>query len=400
MTRYASYTDTKGCLRLSKPLHKVVGGFRSLAIRALRRMYLPEQGLFAYRFRRDASGDRLEGISRRYSAIVLIALADEPEEVSSEILAGQNIQDVCSRLLLSIRQWSDVGEVALTLWAARAMHHPHAWIALDRLKSLAPSERPCPTVEVSWALTALVVEGEDMVVEALADQLAESLLTAFQEDSDLFPHWPAGTAPSSLRAHVACFADLVYPIHALASYYRATYNTDALHVARRCAQRMCELQGAQGQWWWHYDVRTGRVVERFPIYAVHQDAMAPMALFVLQEVSGEDYAPAIQHGLQWLIDPPEIPGSLIDAQTGVIWRKIARHEPGKLARSLQAAASGLHPALRVPGLDIVLRPGHIDHECRPYHLGWILYAWPADRVARLGGHAGESQHHTAALAYS
>ena len=379
---------------------KAIGELRSLSIRALRRMYLPEQGLFAYRFRRDSAGDRLEGVSRRYSAIVLIALAGEPEEISSEILAGQNIQDVCSRLLLSVRQSSDIGEVALTLWAARAMHHPHAWMALDRLKSLAPSERPYPTVEVSWALTALVVEGEDMVVESLADQLAKRLLGAFQEDSDLFPHWPAGAAPSSLRAHVACFADLVYPIVALASYYRATYNTDALHVARCCAQRMCELQGAQGQWWWHYDVRTGQVVERFPIYAVHQDAMGPMALFALQEVSGEDYAPAIVRSLRWLIDPPEIPGSLIDAQAGVIWRKVARHEPGKLARSLQAGASRLHPALRVPGLDVALRPGHIDHECRPYHLGWILYAWPADRMVRVGGHAGESQHHAAALANS
>ena len=379
---------------------QAVDDLRVLAIQALRRMYLPEQGLFAFRFRRDASGYRLEGVSRRYTAIVLIALAGEPEEISSEILAGQNIQDVCSRLLLSIRQSSDVGEVALTLWAARAMHHPDAWMALDRLKSLAPSERPYPTVELSWALTALVVAGEDMVVESLADQLAERLLATFQKDSDLFPHWPTGSAPSSLRAHVTCFADLVYPIYALVSYYRATYNTDALHVARCCAQRMCELQGAQGQWWWHYDVRTGRVVERFPIYAVHQDAMGPMALFALQEVSGEDYTPAIVRSLQWLVDPPEIPGSLIDTQAGVIWRKIARHEPGKLARSLQAGASRLHPALRVPGLDVALRPGHIDYECRPYHLGWILYAWPADRVVRLAGHAGESQHHAPAVASS
>ena len=392
--------STQSLPKFSEATQKAIGELRSLSIRALRRMYLPDRSLFADRFRRDSAGDRLEGVSRRYSAIVLIALAGEPEEISSEILAGQNIQDVCSRLLRSVRQSSDVGEVALTLWAARAMHHPHAWMALDRLKTLAPSERPYPTVEVSWALSALVVEGEDMVVESLADELAKRLLAAFQKDSGLFPHWPAGAAPSSLRAHVSCFADLVYPIHALAFYYRATYNTDALHVAQCCAHRMCKLQGAQGQWWWHYDVRTGRVVERFPIYAVHQDAMGPMALFALQEVSGEDYTPAIERSLQWLTDPPEIPGSLIDTQAGVIWRKVARHEPGKLARSLQAGASRLHPALRVPGLDVALRPGYIDHECRPYHLGWILYAWPADRVARVEGHLSESQPHAAAVANS
>ena len=392
--------STPSSPEFSEVTQKAIGELRSLSIRALRSMYLPEQGLFAYRFRRDSAGDRLEGVSRRYSAIVLIALAGEPEEVSSEILAGQSIQDVCSRLLRSVRQSNDVGEVALALWAARALHHRDAWIAFDRLKSLAPSERPYPTVEVSWALTALTTDGEDMGAESLADELAKRLLATFQKESGLFAHWPAGAAPSSLRAHVACFADLVYPIHALASCYRATHNTDALHAAQCCAQRMCELQGAQGQWWWHYDVRTGQVVERFPIYAVHQDAMGPMALFALQEASGEDYTPAIVRSLQWLIDPPEISGSLIDAQAGVIWRKIARHEPGKLARSLQAGASRLHPALRVPGLDVALRQGHIDRECRPYHLGWILYAWPADRVARVAGHAGEPQHHATALANS
>lgn len=143
---------------------------------------------------------------------------------------------------------------------------------------------------------------------------------------------------------------------------------------------MCELQGPAGQWWWHFDVRTGDVLERYPVYSVHQDSMAPMALFALEEADGQDRLAPIRRGWQWLLEPPENPGGLIDRAAGVIWRKVARHEPPRLVRGLQAAASRLHASLRAPGVDTVFRPGWIDHESRPYHMGWILYAWPASRI--------------------
>ena len=47
-------------------------------------------------------------------------------------------------------------------------------------------------------------------------------------------------------------------------------------TARPHASASCRVP--HGQWWWHYDVRDGSVVERYPVYSVHQHAMAPMAL--------------------------------------------------------------------------------------------------------------------------
>ena len=64
-----------------------------------------------------------------------------------------------------------------------------------------------------------------------------------------------------------------------------------------------------------------------------------------------------------------------------MWRKVARREPGKLTRTMQAAASAMHPALRAPGTDTLFPPVAIDWECRPYHLAWILYAWSPARLA-------------------
>jgi hypothetical protein len=69
----------------------------------------------------------------------------------------------------------------------------------------------------------------------------------------------------------------------------------------------------------------------------------------------------------------------------VIWRKVARREPAKLSRYAQALASGIHPALRMPGLNLIFPPMAVDYEDRPYHLGWFLYAWSPQRLARWDG---------------
>lgn len=358
----------------------LVRRLRALAIEGLPRMYRRDLGLFAFRVRRHTTGVVMEGLSHRYTAIVLLGLAGEAER--DRILERIAPEALCARLLADLGQMASLGDVALTAWAATALDHPGRRAAWDRLRELQPADAAHPTVELSWALAAACAE-ETAPARALRGALARRLVGAFDPRSAMFPHviGEPGRAP---RAHVACFADLVYPVHALARYFAVSGEREALDVASRCARAICRLQGTAGQWWWHYDRRTGRVVEHYPVYAVHQDAMAPMALLALQDASGERFDAAIARGLAWLASAPELGGgSLIDTATGFVWRKVARREPGKASRYLQAAASRLHPHLRVPGLDIAAPPRAVDHEDRPYHLGWLLHAWSPERVARL-----------------
>lgn len=347
---------------------------RALARRALTRMYRPERGLFAFRLRRDGRNTVLEGISRRYTAITLIGLANETREDVTSILHGREIHDVCRDLLKTVEQANDLGEVALTLWAAWAIGHPDAARALDQLKRLHPEKEKFPTVEMAWSLKALLVGDQGGMDIALVESLARRLMASFRSQSALFPHWPADVRVSPWRAHVACFADQVYPIQALTHYYEITGDERAKMTAGSCAEKICSLQGDAGQWWWHYDVRTGHVLEGYPVYSVHQDAMAPMALLALENTCGISCQKAVEKGLDWLMDPPETRLSLWDKGSDIIWRKVARHEPGKLVRSLQATASRVHPRLRLP-VNRLFPPGFIDYESRPYHMGWILHAW-------------------------
>ncbi len=359
----------------------IVDGIREIGIRSLGRMYRPEAGLFMFRLRRDRHGIISEGISRRYTAIALIGLAGEEDAVVSAVLGGEGLRDVCGRLAGGISRAGNLGDVALAFWAACAVGYPDRRELLERVVQLEGERRVHPAVEIAWALAALCNDPDSSSGE-LREKLARRLIASFNARSGVFPH-RIGENGAGPRSHVSCFADMVYPIHALSLYHGSSGDRAALDAAGRCAMRICGEQGPAGQWWWHYDLRTGDVVEPYPVYAIHQDAMAPMALFALREAGGADFGAHVSLGISWLSSSPELDGgSLIDRDADIIWRKVARSEPWKLSRYAQALASRIHPSLRVPGLNRMFPPVAVDFEDRPYHPGWVLYAFPQERAER------------------
>jgi len=361
---------------LVKSSDELVVKMRRIAVSALGRMYQPHKGMFVFRGKKGVNGIIYEGLSRRYTAIVLIALAGENSDVSEAVLCGQAPDNVCRRLVHSVLSAPSVGDTALTLWACCALNISDRPRIRETLRGLLQRGGRCPTVDASWALKAFCVDGNAEVGD-MRERLAERLMSAFNLEAAIFPHFIGNDR--SFRDHVSCFADQVYPIQALSAYHHWSANKRALEVASRCAEKICELQGTGGQWWWHYDRRTGKVVEGYPVYSVHQDAMAPMALFDLRRSGGPDHSAAIAKGLSWMLNAPEINCSLIDQTHCAIWRKVDRRGPRKLCRYLKAAASRIHASFRVFWIDRLFQPVVVDYECRPYHLAWLLYAWPDTR---------------------
>jgi len=359
----------------------IINGIREIALRGLRRMYRPDVGLFLFRVRQAGREIVPEGTSRRYTAITLIGLAGEEDPVISAVLSGGKLGEVCGRLADGIQQADNLGDVALAFWASCAVGYPDRAGLKERLVHLEKSRKVHPAVEIAWALAALCND-PDSSSERLRKVLAMRLMASFNDRSGVFPHL-VGENGGGARSHVSCFADMVYPIQALALYHKLSGSRAALDVAGRCAGQICAKQGSAGQWWWHYDRRTGEVVEPYPVYAIHQDAMAPMALFDLHEAGGLDFRPSIGRGLDWLASSPELHGgSLVDTQADLVWRKVARREPGKFSRYAQALATRIHPSFRVPALDMICPPVSIDFEDRPYHPGWFLHAWTKVRTER------------------
>jgi len=355
-------------------LRALVGRLVDVSERGLPRMFDAQTRSFVHCLRRGANGVIApEGQSLRYSAIALLGLRwlDEPRQRA--VLADETAHEFATRVLARGRESDDLGDASVCAWAGFELGHSDAEAALARAVALEHEQASPFTVEIAWLVAALCA-APSSAHERTARRVAHRLLEGFSARARVFPH-RVGEPTSGLRNHVACFADQVYPIQALSRLHR-TYRADrALESASLCAERICELQGDGGQWWWHYDARTGAVVEGYPVYSVHQDAMAPMCLLDLEEAGGPAFRGTIARGLRWMAKAPEIDASLLDDEQSIIWRKVARVGPNKAMRVVRAAAARVHEDLRLHFLEPAFPPRTVDWESRPYHLGWVLHTW-------------------------
>ena len=290
-------------------------------------------------------------------------------------------------------QINSAGDLALAVWAGVESGAIDCRVFAKKLANDWGFLRgACNAVELAWVVQGMVRfsqchEMTDKMIDLLKDA-HKQLADLYCQGTALFARHNRRGVTEAIRRRVVCFADQVYPILALVNYGRDFNDSRSIDIAASVADTICRLQGAGGQWWWHYDVRTGAVVEEYPIFAVHQDGMAPMALLAIDELTGTDHSLCIERGLQWLSGSNELNEAMIVPEAGVVWRDIHRREPGKmyrLARGMMITA-GLNKAHRLAGGNVF---GYVvNRECRPYHLGWILYAW-SGRIPKSRGQSGK-----------
>jgi hypothetical protein len=257
-----------------------------------------------------------------------------------------------------------VGDLGLMLWAdARAGLRWHDKIAFHIHRGLGASFPDLEGLELSWVVIGAAAAKADILLDdALARQLAR-----IDPASGLFRHRDAGR-----RARFPNFATQIYAVLALTMAAR-TGRDLPLERARAAADRLLGLQRPDGGWPWIFDTRTGRVVEPYEIYSVHQDAMAPMVLFELSETSGDErYRSAALAGLDWIYGGNDLGREMLDRDAGILYRSIRRRRPfdrALLYANTAGAMAGRAPFARVRG------PLELNPTDRPYHLGWVLEAW-------------------------
>jgi len=272
------------------------------------------------------------------------------------------------------------GDLALAIWAGVETATDDCWVFLERLvKNWLALRQDCNAVELAWVVQGLVRFSQydtlpDKALGVLKD--AKNRLTGlYCPTGGLFARHSRKGVKEILSRKVACFADQIYPMMALANYGTAFGDSGSIDIAASAADTICLLQGPAGQWWWHYDVKSGIVAEEYPVFSVHQEAMAPMALLAVDAAAGMDHSQYIEKGLFWLNTPDAVRQTMIVPQENIIWRDVHRREIYKMHRLVRGVliAGGLHSVHRLTGKNLF---GYvINKECRPYELGWILYAW-------------------------
>jgi hypothetical protein len=276
------------------------------------------------------------------------------------------------------------GDAGLLLWLDRRAGRDHAGTLLssiDRRLDPAGGWAAREGMEVAW----IAIGASEAVAQGMRGHAERTLASARGEL--LGRRGPSGLLRhrSGWRGRFPNFATQIYGTLALATLSRRG-DDEALAAARGIADVLLRLQRPDGGWPWLFDLVRGRVAEPYEVYAVHQDAMAPMGLFELYEATGDDrYRAAAARGLEWIYGRNDLGVPMLDEARNILYRSIRRKQPYDRA-ILTVNTAGSY--LGMPFGAAWRGPLEINPTDRPYHLGWVLEAWAGrEGYVSAQGHA-------------
>lgn len=349
----------------------------ALATRGLVPMFDEQKQLFCYSLKKTERGMVQEGLSPRYTMMTLMGLHRLQEAGG---VSPVEIKVVLENLVKNLEWVNDIGDLGVLLWtcalvAPDLLPEVESRIELTTALTRYRSAKRAVTMELAWFLTglsnwALACPEKLQQLRKLAfDTFA--LLKRNRGAQEFFGHLArSGSVSGMMRGRIGTFADQVYPIYGMTRFSQAYQEQSALEMALQCGRGLCEAQGSLGQWWWHYDSLTGGVLEGYPVFSVHQHAMGPMTLFALGEAAQCDFSPWIYRGLKWINSDNELGINMEDDSAHVIWR--CQYRPTSQVRTYLKAAfnrRGLNTPYEAR------KDLKVLYECRPYELGWLLYAF-------------------------
>ena len=358
------------------------GDLVELSLQALPRMFDERSGLFCQKAVADAGRLSNRGSNVFYSAMSTVGLLRQSSRSPESVFP-------LGRALDALYDAAVAGTgpevLANIVWAMALAEDRRGAELTGRLaahEDLGTSES---------ATLGHVIHGLAVAAEAYPERSGEALdacrrwvpelLGRFAPEAELFGPFrrPTGVR-SAMISRLTSFAAQVYPLHGLSSFYRVAGEAPS-PVLRRAAMRIVEAQGSLGQWWWLYSTRTPAVIEGYPVYSVHQDGMAFMALLPVEALGEGSFRESLALGLAWLFGANELAtGDLVSREPAAVFRNIqrvgsdedamfgiSRANLGRVvARSLRPGAN--HTEASPAGLEVL-------YESRPYHLGWLLHAY-------------------------
>ena len=349
--------------------------FERFCIRGLERMYLRKENVFSASYRMkdgQMTNVRNPDSEYMYSMNTLMGL-HKAKLAGCEVFV--DIESVYSALAAGLDCRNPSTEsVAATVWAGNSIGcqiPPAAKTLFEGLVSSASRSDELSAQAVAWAITACVSGGTNYH-EVAADLAQYSRERYVNHAGVLVRHTVSG-----VRKNWASFAASCYMAYAFLLVGEALKDETMRKTGLEIARTLVGLQGPQGQWAWFYHVPTGRVADYYPIYSVHQHAMAPFFLIEAIDQGYSEFRKPLERGFRWILGYNELNQSMINHHYGVIWRSLVRRGPfPKVFRSIRSIG------VRYAGLaSTVERPDvlYINTECRSYELGWALWAFAGRR---------------------
>jgi hypothetical protein len=277
------------------------------------------------------------------------------------------------RRLSDVQEPADLG-LLLALLRETDPEHPAFAETFNRIRAIAIGNTSEHLImqDVAW-----MVWGASAVVDVLpqAEHVARTLYRgmtgSYLNRGSLVPrHTTRG-----YRSRFVSFGALVYFLRAVHEYTKATGDDVAGTLFEHGVRRTCELQGPLGEWPWLIDVSSGRAVDVYPIFGVHQDSMS--MLFLLPALDGgmRGLDVTIERSFGWMLGRNELGIRMVHHDPPFFFRAIERDERVRARPYLRARRyfRAVRPA--AANRTSWRARARLNPECRSYHPGWVLFAW-------------------------
>jgi hypothetical protein len=222
--------------------------------------------------------------------------------------------------------------------------------------------------DLSWMLWGAVSAARAGVhgAESLAHTLYERL-TRYAEPATGLPHH----RPLRRRAGLVSFGAISYFLRAVHEYTSITGDARAGDLFARGLRSTLRTQAPDGAWPWLLHAPTGAVLERYPLYTVHQMSMALLFLMPALGAGVVNDAAPLERSLAWAGGANELGAPMVARRPEFMARAIERRDPWQRAQRYARAVAARAGRGGGPARAGTLRINRVSHS---YEWGWLLFA--------------------------
>lgn len=343
------------------------------ALKGLDRCWLPEFGRWSHIYHLDSRVQPNESVPHSdvfYSLNVLLGMARVQRVPRHIDVAEIFLRNVGHLPKLPVRDYA----FGMALWASAelGLSIPGAVLGhIDNVVLNANRWNSFRAQDLGMILVGVCAQAEKDRAKwsSTATQLFKFLLDRYLAPSGLF--FDAASGP---RRRFGSFATQTYLLLACYAYGEVMNDERAIRIANAGTSKLIERQGPQGEWPWFFEATSGRVLDFYEVYSVHQYGMAPAFLERAERHGMLEARSAIIRGFNWVLGNNQLGRSMLMPELNLSIRSQVRggelHSKNwRVLRAVRNAVLGTKASLIEPS-QVELRM-----ECRSYELGWILWSF-------------------------
>lgn len=342
------------------------------ALCGLRRCWQPELERWSHIYHLD--GRSVPNESRPpsdvfYTLNVLLGMSrlkEIPNDVDVAAIFGRNVAEL---LRLPVANYA----FGMALWTSAELGLELPKDVMQAAHDLLADERrwwSFRAQDIGMLLTGVVAQARaGRELRRFAEPLFTFIVERYHSESGLF-----FDAPSGYRRRFGSFATQIYLAIACYHYGEFARRSTAIKMANACTSKLIDLQGPSGEWPWFFDAWSGRVVDFYEVYSVHQYGMAPALLECAERHGITNAREALVKGFHWVLGANQLKTPMLVPELQLSFRSHVRKgelntKNRRVLRAVGNASLGRSSGLMdAEGVSIRL-------ECRSYELGWILWSF-------------------------